>query len=50
VHRGYTLHTVDATTWTADYRILDDALVEGSAVTTWKTFVVTAGSPTVTTV
>lgn len=47
-HRGYTLHTVDATTWTADYRIVNDALVEGSAVTTWKTFAVTAGSPTVT--
>ena len=49
-HRGYTLHTVDATSWTADYRIVDDALVEGSAVTTWKTFAVTAGSPTVTAV
>lgn len=49
-HRGYTLHTIDATSWTADYRIVDNALVEGSAVTTWKTFVVTAGSPTVTTV
>ena len=49
-HRGYTLHTVDATSWTADYRIVDNALVEGSAVTTWKTFVVTAGSPAVTTV
>ncbi len=47
-HRGYTLHTIDATSWTADYRIVDDALVEGSAVTTWKTFAVTAGSPTVT--
>jgi alkaline phosphatase D len=47
-HRGYTLHTVDATTWTADYRIVDNALVEGSAVTTWKTFSVTAGSAAIT--
>jgi len=46
-HRGYTLHTVDASSWTADYRIVDNSLVEGSAVTTWKTFAVTAGSPTV---
>lgn len=49
-HRGYTMHTVDATSWTADYRIVDNALVEGSAVSTWKTFAVTAGSPTVTAV
>jgi alkaline phosphatase D len=49
-HRGYTLHTVTATDWTAQYRIVDDARVDGSAVTTWKTFAVTAGSPTVTAV
>jgi alkaline phosphatase D len=47
-HRGYTLHTITADTWTADYRIVDNALVEGSAVTTWKTFTVKAGTPVVT--
>jgi alkaline phosphatase D len=47
-HRGYILHTVTADSWTADYRIVDNALVEGSTVSTWKTFKVTAGSPTVT--
>lgn len=47
-HRGYTLHTISADTWTADYRIVDNALVEGSAVTTWKTFTVKAGSVAVT--
>ena len=47
-HRGYTLHTITADTWTADYRIVDNALVEGSAVTTWKTFTVKAGAPVVT--
>jgi len=49
-HRGYTLHTVTANDWSAQYRIVDDARVDGSAVTTWKTFAVTAGSPTVTAV
>ena len=47
-HRGYILHTVNADSWTADYRIVDNALVEGSTVSTWKTFKVTAGSPAVT--
>jgi alkaline phosphatase D len=47
-HRGYILHTVTADSWTADYRIVDNALVEGSTVSTWKTFKVTAGSPAVT--
>jgi alkaline phosphatase D len=46
-HRGYILHTVTADSWTADYRIVDNALVEGSTVSTWKTFKVTAGSPAV---
>ncbi|NDF30892.1 MAG: hypothetical protein EB147_01515, partial [Acidimicrobiia bacterium] len=49
-HRGYTIHTVTATDWTAQYRIVDDARVDGSAVSTWKTFAVTAGTPTVTAV
>ncbi|MFZ9676406.1 MAG: alkaline phosphatase D family protein [Ilumatobacteraceae bacterium] len=49
-HRGYTLHTVTANDWTAQYRIVDDARVDGSAVSVWKTFAVTAGTPTVTAV
>lgn len=44
-HRGYTLHTVTAATWTAEYRIVDDVAVEGSSVTPWKTFRVAAGTP-----
>jgi hypothetical protein len=44
------LHTVTATDWTAQYRIVDDARVDGSAVSAWKTFAVTAGTPTVTAV
>jgi alkaline phosphatase D len=47
-HRGYILHTVTADSWTADYRIVDNALVESSTVSTWKTFKVMAGSPVVT--
>ncbi|MGA0878613.1 MAG: alkaline phosphatase D family protein [Ilumatobacteraceae bacterium] len=46
-HRGYTMHTLSAEDWTADYRIVDDARVESSAVRTWKRFLVTAGTPTV---
>lgn len=46
-HRGYTMHTVSADSWTADYRIVEDARVEGSAVSTWKRFEVAAGTPTV---
>jgi alkaline phosphatase D len=46
-HRGYTMHSISADSWTADYRIVDNALVEGSPVTTWKTFTVNAGSPAV---
>ena len=47
-HRGYTLHTVTANDWTAEYRIVDNNLVEGSTTSVWKTFKVTAGSPAVT--
>ena len=43
-HRGWTKHTVSATEWTADYRIVTDSLVEGSTVTTWKSFRVAAGT------
>jgi len=42
-HRGYTLHTVTPQRWTADYRIVDNALVEGSTVSTYKTFAVDSG-------
>lgn len=48
VHRGYILHTITAAQWTADYRIVDDNLIEGSASSTWKTFRVSAGNPAVT--
>jgi alkaline phosphatase D len=44
-HRGYTLHTVTADQWTAQYRIVDDVTVESSPVTPWKTFRVDAGTP-----
>ena len=47
-HRGYTLHTLTANDWTAEYRIVDNNLVEGSTTSVWKTFKVTAGSPAVT--
>lgn len=46
-HRGYILHTVTADSWTADYRIVDNVLMENSAVSTWKTFSVTAGTAAV---
>ena len=43
-HRGYTHHTVTPDTWTAEYRIVTDALDEASTVTTYKTFLVDAGT------
>ena len=46
-HRGYTLHTITPETWTAQYRIVDDARVENSGVSDWKTFTVTAGTAAV---
>ena len=46
-HRGYTLHTIDADRWEADFRIVDDVKVEGGSVSTWRRFVVQAGSPAV---
>jgi len=45
VSRGYTRHTVTLDAWTADYRSVADILDADSAVTTWKTFRVDAGSP-----
>jgi len=46
-HRGYILHTITPETWTAQYRIVDDARVENSGVGDWKTFSVTAGTAAV---
>jgi alkaline phosphatase D len=43
-HRGYILHTVDAATWSADYRIVDDATVEGGTVSSYATYRLDAGS------
>lgn len=43
-HRGYTRHTITATTWTAAYRIVEDARDPGAAVSTWRTFTLQAGS------
>jgi len=47
-HRGYTLHTVTANDWTAEYRIVDNNLVEDSSTSVWKTFKVMVGSPAIT--
>ena len=47
-HRGYTLHTVTTDDWTAEYRIVDNALVADSPTSVWKTFKVISGTPTVT--
>ena len=46
--RGYTRHTITADTWTAEYRTVDDVTDPGSAVSTWKSFLVEHGSPGVT--
>jgi len=46
-HRGYTLHTVTPTEWTAEYRIVADVSSPDSEVTTYGTYVVQAGSNTV---
>jgi alkaline phosphatase D len=43
-HRGYVRHTLDATSWTAEYRSVDDANDPLSAVTTWRTFRLAAGT------
>jgi alkaline phosphatase D len=47
VHRGYILHTVDETSWTADYRIVDTVKEPGATVGTYATFRVEAGTNTV---
>lgn len=46
-HRGYTLHTVTPTRWTADYRIVTDVSSPDSTVTSYGTFTVDAGTNTV---
>jgi len=43
-HRGYTLHTISEDRWEADFRIVDDVKSVGGGVSTWKKFVVAAGS------
>lgn len=43
-HRGYVRHTVTADTWTAEYRIVEDAADPASVVSTWQTFRVAAGA------
>ena len=47
-HRGYTMHTVTPKTWTAEYRIVDSALVPESTVSTFASYVVEAGTTAVT--
>ena len=46
-YRGYTLHTVTREDWTAEYRIVDEVDDPNSAVTTYGTYVVAAGTNTV---
>ena len=46
-HRGYSLHTVTADRWTAEYRIVAEVDDPNSEVTTFGTYVVAAGSNTV---
>ncbi len=44
-HRGWIKHTVTPATWSAEYRIVADALVPDSAVSVFNTYVVEAGTP-----
>lgn len=46
VHRGYILHTVTPQRWSADYRIVADAKDPASNVSTYRTYLIDAGSPT----
>jgi len=43
-HRGYTRHTVTPSTWTAEYRIVNDVIDPASAVSTWSSFGVDAAA------
>ncbi len=47
LHRGYSFHTVTPELWTAEYRIVADALVPDSEVTTYSTYTVASGSNSV---
>jgi alkaline phosphatase D len=47
LHRGYVLHTVTPLQWSADYRMVTDALVPDSDVTSHDTYVVSVGTNTV---
>lgn len=49
-HRGYSFHTVTPELWTAEYRIVTDATVVDSDVTTFNSYAVESGSNTVTAV
>ncbi len=46
-HRGYTLHTVTPANWQAAYRVVDNVADLNSTVSTYKTFVVDAGTTAV---
>ena len=46
-HRGYTLHTVTPTAWSAEYRTVDDITAASSPVSVYRTFVVDAGTAAV---
>ena len=48
VHRGYALHTVTPEQWSAEYRIVTDVTDAASTLTTYGTYVVKAGTNTVT--
>jgi alkaline phosphatase D len=50
LHRGYTRHTVTPTTWTAEYRTVDDVTSADSPVSTWHTFTASAGASATVTV
>ncbi len=47
-HRGYSLHTVTPQRWSADYRFVADVSRADSEVSTFSSYVVEAGSNTVT--
>jgi alkaline phosphatase D len=44
VHRGYTRHTITPSTWSAEYRTVDDVTRPDSTVSTWRTFTMAAGA------
>ena len=46
-HRGYILHTVTPTRWSAEYRIVADVLVADSSCSSFRTYVVDSGTSAV---